>query len=163
MVAAVAVCLAACASAPGGLPKSGRNTGKVVFARWVQRYGQTLTRIVQDSLIFEESPSVDACAALHRAVSGAREVPAPPTEGRQWKTALRDLARGASKCEKGVPTAGNTFGHGGSALREIVHAMAKSHVGLGMALEGESEAVLRGIAATAAPPPTTTPSSRTAE
>lgn len=161
---AAAVCLAACGGAPPGSSASVSHTTRQDFGRWVQRYGSALTHVVQDSLVFEGTPSIAACAAIRKSVNAARKVPAPPVDKTQWRTALRDLAIGAYKCEHGIPTVGDAFGHGGNALGAIVRDMAKSHIPLGVTLEGESEAVLNGIAATAAPPPsTTTPSPPTAD
>lgn len=103
-----------------------------------------------------ESPSVAGCAAIHKSVDAAKKVPAPPIERKQWKTALRDLSRGSVKCEKGVQTVGNTMGRGGIALGKIIDYMARSHIPLGVALKEEAMAVARGMAATTAPPSTTT-------
>jgi hypothetical protein len=127
--------------------------------RWVRRYGSALTHLVQASLVFEGTPSVAACSAIRASVKAARKVPPPPAEGRHWESALSDLASGASNCEIGVQTTGNAFGDGGNALGSIVRDMAKLHIRLGMTLETESEAVLRGIAATTAPPASTAPPS----
>lgn len=161
VVMALAVGLAACGGAPLGISPNGGRTRTVASTRWVQRYGSALTHIVQNSLVFEGTPSVAACAAIHKSVSAAKKVPVPPFDEKQWKTALRDLGSGASHCEHGIQTVGDTFGYGGTALGRIVRDMAKSHIRLGVTLKNESEAVARGIAATTAPP-RAAPSSRTA-
>lgn len=144
----------------GGRPAKAMH--QTVLARWVQRHGSTLTRIVQGSLVFEATPSEAACARVLDVVEAATGVPAPPGEQRQWETVLRDLAGGASVCEKGMLTVDGTFGIGGRALGEIVDSLAKRHIRLGVRLENDSMAVLRGMAATTAPPSTASPMSGTA-
>lgn len=131
----------------------------LTLRQWAQRYGSALTHIAQNSLDFVEDPSVAGCVAIYKSVDAAKKVPAPPIENKHWKTALRDLAGGASKCTNGEQTVGDTMGHGGIALGQIVVYMARSHIPLGVTLKEEAKAVAAGITATTAPPSTTTPPS----